>query len=114
MIILSLGQSIMYVSMVNLIQCMGDMALMPKICENSHFLLFFMFFFYISSQDMTPYVTPDAILSLGHSGIGCGVIFGLQRSQNSSKIRKKAIFHIFWALKPYHSYIESNFSLVHT
>ena len=33
MIILSLGHSIMYVPMGNLIQCMGDMALMPKICE---------------------------------------------------------------------------------
>ena len=27
---------------------------------------------------------------------------------------KLAIFHIFWGLEPYHSYIESNFSLVHT
>ena len=33
MITLSLGHSIMYVPMRNLIQCMGDMALMPKICE---------------------------------------------------------------------------------
>ena len=33
MIILSLGHSIMCVPMRNLIQCMGDMALMPKICE---------------------------------------------------------------------------------
>jgi len=33
MITLSLGHSIMYVPMRNVIQCMGDMALMPKICE---------------------------------------------------------------------------------
>ena len=33
MIILSLGHSILYVTMRNLIQCMGDMALMPKIYE---------------------------------------------------------------------------------
>ena len=38
MIILSLGHSILYVTMKNLIQCMGDIALMPKICENSQFL----------------------------------------------------------------------------
>ena len=33
MIIVSLGHSIMHVQMRNLILCMGDMALMPKICE---------------------------------------------------------------------------------
>ena len=33
MIVLSLGHSIMYVTMRNLNRCMGDMALMPKICE---------------------------------------------------------------------------------
>ena len=32
-IVLSLEHSIMYVPMRNLIQCMDDMALMPKICE---------------------------------------------------------------------------------
>ena len=32
MIILSLEHSIIYLPMRNLIQCMGDMALMPKIC----------------------------------------------------------------------------------
>ena len=33
MIILSLGHSTMYVPMRHLIQCMGSMALMPKICK---------------------------------------------------------------------------------
>ena len=33
MIILSLGHSIMYVPMRKLIQCVGDMAPMPKLCE---------------------------------------------------------------------------------
>ena len=45
MIILSLGHSIMYVPMRNLIQCMGDMALMPKICEKYPILgVYFMIF----------------------------------------------------------------------
>ena len=43
----------MYVPMRNLIQCMGDMALMPKICEKYPILgVYFMIF---------------VILSLGHS-----------------------------------------------
>ena len=70
MIILSLGHSILYVTMRNLIQCMGDIALMPKIWENSHFCYFWWFLDHWS-PDMTPYATPDAIwmiiLSLGHS-----------------------------------------------
>ena len=32
MMILSLGHTIMYVQMINLIQCMGNLALMPKLC----------------------------------------------------------------------------------
>ena len=72
MFTLSLGHSIMYVPMKNLIQCMGDMALMPKICEKRQFLCDFWWFLWdIWSPDMTPYATPDAIwmiiLSLGHS-----------------------------------------------
>ena len=43
MIILSLGHSTMYVPMRNLIQCMGGMALMPKICENNLFSYFWWF-----------------------------------------------------------------------
>ena len=49
------------------------------------------------------------------SGVGYGVISELLRSQKSSKITKNWLFfHIFWGLEPYHPYIESNFSLVHT
>ena len=41
MIILSFGHSIIYEPIRNLIQCIGDMALMPKICENSQFWVIF-------------------------------------------------------------------------
>ena len=44
MIILSLGHTIMYVPMRNLIQCMGDMALMPKYVKINIFLWFFIIF----------------------------------------------------------------------
>ena len=45
MIILSLGHLIMYVPIRNLIQCMGDKALMSKICEKYPILgVYFMIF----------------------------------------------------------------------
>jgi len=47
-----------------------------------------------------------------------GVVWGWYLAPKGPKITKNhpklTIFHIFWALEPYHPYIESNFSLVHT
>ena len=47
--------------MRNLIQCMGDMALMLKICENGHFWVIFDDFRDLWCLDRTPYPTPDAL-----------------------------------------------------
>ena len=47
-----------HVPMRNLIQCMGDMALMPKICEKSHI---FDDFWDLWSPNMTTYPTPGAL-----------------------------------------------------
>ena len=62
MIISSLGHSIEYVSMRNLIQCMGDIALMPKLCEKYAILGDFLNdFLDIWNPDMTTYPTPDTL-----------------------------------------------------
>ena len=60
---LALGHSTMYVTMRNLIQYMGDMALMQKnICENRHFFkIFKMIFWDLWSPDRTPYPTTDGL-----------------------------------------------------
>ena len=58
---LTLGHSTMYVTMRNLIQCMGDMALMPKICENSQFWAIFEDFWALWSPDGTQYPSPDTL-----------------------------------------------------
>jgi len=52
----------MYVQMTNLILCMGDMALMSKLCEKYPILGdFFNDSWDIWSPDSTPYPTPDAL-----------------------------------------------------
>ena len=62
MMILSLGHTIMYVQMINLIQCMGNLALMPKLCGKYPILGdFLMIFWDILSPDNTQYPTPDAL-----------------------------------------------------
>ena len=59
---LALGHSTMYVTMSNLIQYMGYMALMQKIREKQPiFGNFFNDFLDLWSQDRTPYPTPDAL-----------------------------------------------------
>ena len=92
MIILSLGHSILYVTMRNLIQCMGDMALMPKICENSQFWVVFDDFRDLWSSDMTPYPTPDAlwliISSLGNSIINVPMVNLIQCMDNMTAMAK--------------------------
>ena len=55
MIALSLGHSIMYVPMRNLIQCMDDMVIVPKICENNQFFVIFDDLWDLWSPYMTPY-----------------------------------------------------------
>ena len=54
MIILSLGHSIMYVPKRNLIQCMGDMALMAIMCEKWPIFMWFLMIFWTFGVQMGP------------------------------------------------------------
>ena len=54
MIILSFGHSILYVTMRNLIQCMGDMALMAIMCEKWPIFMWFLMIFWTFGVQMGP------------------------------------------------------------
>ena len=56
MIILSLGHSIMCVSKRNLIQCMGDMALMAIMCEKWPIFMWFLMIFWTFGGQMGPHI----------------------------------------------------------
>ena len=78
--------------LVRVIQCMGDMALKPKIWKNSQFWVFFNGFWDLWISDMTPYPTPVAlwiiILSLRHSIINVPMVNLIQCMDNMTAMAK--------------------------
>ena len=107
--------------LVHVIQCMGDMALKPKIWENSQFLVFFLDGFWdLWSSDMTPYPTPDAlwiiILSLGHSIINVPMVNLIQCMDNMTAMAKiylknRSFFVIFYIFGAFGAQISTHILL---